>query len=30
MHGVDERIGLGEYASAIRIYRRLVIEVAGA
>lgn len=29
MHGVDERIGIREYESAIRIYRQLVIEAAG-
>jgi len=30
MHGVDERIGIREYESAIRIYRRLLIESAGS
>lgn len=29
MHGTDERIGIREYESAIRAYRRLVIEAAG-
>jgi carboxypeptidase PM20D1 len=29
MHGIDERIGIGEYEDAIRIYRQLVVEVAG-
>jgi carboxypeptidase PM20D1 len=29
MHGVDERIGVGEYATAIRTYRQIVIEAGG-
>jgi carboxypeptidase PM20D1 len=29
MHGIDERIGIREYETAIRTYRRLVIETAG-
>ena len=29
MHGVDERIGIAEYETAIRIYRQLVLEAAG-
>ena len=30
MHGIDERIGIREYESAIRTYRQLVIEAAGS
>jgi carboxypeptidase PM20D1 len=30
MHGVDERIGVKEYEDAIRTYRQLLVEVAGA
>ena len=29
MHGIDERIGIREYETAIRIYRQLVVEAAG-
>jgi hypothetical protein len=29
MHGVDERIGIREYETAIRTYRRLLVEVPG-
>lgn len=29
MHGIDERIGIREYEDAIRIYRQLVIAMAG-
>jgi carboxypeptidase PM20D1 len=29
MHGIDERIAIGEYEGAIRIYRQLVLNVAG-
>jgi carboxypeptidase PM20D1 len=29
MHGVDERIGIAEYETAIRIYRQLVLDAAG-
>jgi carboxypeptidase PM20D1 len=30
IHGIDERIGISEYQSAIRVYRQLVIEAAGS
>lgn len=30
MHGTDERIGAREYEAAIRIYRQLLVEAAGA
>jgi carboxypeptidase PM20D1 len=30
MHGIDERIGVREYETAIRVYRQLVVETAGA
>ena len=30
MHGVNERIGVGEYEAAIRTYRQLVREMAGS
>jgi hypothetical protein len=26
MHGVDERIGIGEYEAAIRTYRQFLLE----
>ena len=29
MHGVDERIGVGDYERAVRTYRQLIIEAAG-
>jgi carboxypeptidase PM20D1 len=29
MHGIDERIGIREYETAIRTYRQLVVETAG-
>lgn len=29
MHGVDERIGVGEYERAVSTYRRLIVEAAG-
>ena len=29
MHGIDERVGIREYETAIRVYRQLVIEAAG-
>ena len=30
MHGIDERIGVNEYETAIRTYRQLVIEATGS
>jgi carboxypeptidase PM20D1 len=30
MHGTDERVGIREYEDAIRVYRQLVIDAAGA
>ena len=30
MHGVDERIGIGAYESAVRTYRQLVVEASRA
>ena len=30
MHGIDERIGIHEYETAIRTYRQLIIEAAGS
>jgi carboxypeptidase PM20D1 len=29
MHGIDERIGIREYETAIRTYRQLIVEAAG-
>ena len=29
MHGIDERIGIPEYETAIRTYRQLIVEAAG-
>jgi len=29
MHGIDERVGIREYENAIRVYRQILIEVAG-
>jgi acetylornithine deacetylase/succinyl-diaminopimelate desuccinylase-like protein len=29
MHGIDERIGIREYETAIRNYRQLVVDAAG-
>jgi carboxypeptidase PM20D1 len=30
MHGIDERIGIREYETAIRTYRELIIEATGS
>jgi carboxypeptidase PM20D1 len=30
MHGIDERIGIREYETAIRLYRQLILEAAGS
>jgi carboxypeptidase PM20D1 len=30
MHGIDERVGVREYETAIRTYRQLIVEAAGA
>jgi carboxypeptidase PM20D1 len=30
MHGIDERIGIREYETAIRTYRQLVVEATGS
>ena len=29
MPGIDERVGIREYENAIRVYRQILIEVAG-
>jgi hypothetical protein len=29
MHGIDERVGVREYETAIRTYRQLVVNTAG-
>jgi carboxypeptidase PM20D1 len=30
VHGIDERIGVDEYETAIRMYRQLVLEATGS
>ena len=30
VHGIDERIGVNEYETAIRMYRQLVLEATGS
>jgi carboxypeptidase PM20D1 len=30
MHGIDERVGLRDYETAVRMYRQLIMNAAGA
>jgi len=29
MHGIDERLGVRQYETAIRFYRQLILDTAG-